>query len=185
MDRRKEKTEQAIVNAFIELRAKKDLEKITVKELCQRAEINKSTFYAHFQDIFQLSEYLEEQVACEIVASVIHPERLFTDPESFNRELFDAYLSQEPLLRTLFSGSRGPMLPARIEASLKEVIFSLRPDYRDNPAANVLFTQEIYGGFYSFEKCRHFGDEQVVRIMSEINRKGLEAVNDLSGTENR
>ena len=47
MDIRIRKTEQAIKNAFIELRSKKSLEKITVKELCELAMINKSTFYSH------------------------------------------------------------------------------------------------------------------------------------------
>ena len=41
-DLRIRKTETAIKNAFIELRAKKPLEKITVKELCDLALINKS-----------------------------------------------------------------------------------------------------------------------------------------------
>lgn len=44
MDLRVEKTEKAIKNAFIELRSQKPLEKITVKELCAEARINKSTF---------------------------------------------------------------------------------------------------------------------------------------------
>lgn len=44
MDLRIEKTERGIKNAFIELRSKKALEKITVKELCESAMINKSTF---------------------------------------------------------------------------------------------------------------------------------------------
>ena len=56
MDIRIEKTEKAIKNAFLELRAKKPLEKITVKELCALACINKSTFYSHYEDIFALSE---------------------------------------------------------------------------------------------------------------------------------
>ena len=46
------------MNAFLELRSKKALEKITVRELCEKAEINKSTFYTHFRDIYDLSEYL-------------------------------------------------------------------------------------------------------------------------------
>ena len=41
MDIRIEKTERAIRNAFLELRAAKPLEKITVKELCSLACINK------------------------------------------------------------------------------------------------------------------------------------------------
>ena len=43
MDLRIEKTERGIKNAFIELRSRKPLEKITVKELCESARINKST----------------------------------------------------------------------------------------------------------------------------------------------
>ena len=48
MDLRIEKTRQSIVNAFIALRSRKPLEKITVKELCEKAQINKSTFYFHY-----------------------------------------------------------------------------------------------------------------------------------------
>ena len=58
MDLRVEKTKGSIVNAFLSLRAKKPLEKITVKELCQLARINKSTFYTHYSDIFALSHAL-------------------------------------------------------------------------------------------------------------------------------
>ena len=58
MDLRVEKTKGSIVNAFLSLRARKPLEKITVKELCQLARINKSTFYTHYSDIFALSHAL-------------------------------------------------------------------------------------------------------------------------------
>ena len=61
MDIRTEKTENAIKSAFLELRAKRPLEKITVKELCALARINKSTFYTHYQDIYALSEKLEKE----------------------------------------------------------------------------------------------------------------------------
>ena len=50
MDLRIEKTERGIKNAFIELRSRKPLEKITVKELCELACINKSTFYSHYKE---------------------------------------------------------------------------------------------------------------------------------------
>ena len=44
----------------MELRAQKPLEKIKVKELCDLACINKSTFYAHYQDIYALANAMEE-----------------------------------------------------------------------------------------------------------------------------
>ena len=54
LDIRIEKTERAIKQAFMELRREKPVEKIRVKELCDRACINKSTFYAHYQDIYAM-----------------------------------------------------------------------------------------------------------------------------------
>ena len=66
------------------------------------------------------------------------------------------------------------MLLIRTESSLKDIIFSLRPDYKENITANVLFTLSIYGGFYAFEKCRSFGEDSVIDILSEINQKIME-----------
>ena len=71
MDIRTEKTENAIKSAFLELRAKRPLEKITVKELCALARINKSTFYTHYQDIYALSEKLEKEVVDSILQSIV------------------------------------------------------------------------------------------------------------------
>lgn len=171
MDIRIAKTKSSIINAFLELRARKTIEKITVKELCEKAIINKSTFYSHFTDIYALSEYMEEQVANEIIQSLEHPEYLFSNPEEFNRQLCCAYLSHESLIKTLFSGSRSNLLLVRIENSLKEIIFSIRPDYKNDATANIVFTYGIYGGYYAFEKCRNFGDNTVMEVMALLNKK--------------
>ncbi|MCM1046854.1 MAG: TetR/AcrR family transcriptional regulator [Clostridiales bacterium] len=177
MDMRIIKTQNSIINAFLSLRAKKEIEKITIKELCEKAMINKSTFYSHYSDIYDLSEYLESKVASEIVANLERPEDIFTKPEEFNRELFYAYISQESLIQTLFSGSRSSQLLYRIEQSLKEIIFKIRPEYKENVIANVTLTYSIYGGFYAFEKCRQFGDNEVIEIMAALNKKVNELLN--------
>lgn len=43
MDLRERKTKRAIKDAFLQLRAKKPLERITIKELSDLAEISKAT----------------------------------------------------------------------------------------------------------------------------------------------
>ena len=57
MDLRIQKTKNSIFSAFIELRAAKPLEKITIRELTQKANISKQTFYLHFKDIYDLVEW--------------------------------------------------------------------------------------------------------------------------------
>ncbi len=51
MDRRIKRTRNAVFNAMLDLMVEKDASKITVLELCKRADINKSTFYLHYKSM--------------------------------------------------------------------------------------------------------------------------------------
>lgn len=51
MDRRIKRTRTAVFNAMLDLMVEKDASKITVLELCKRADINKSTFYLHYKSM--------------------------------------------------------------------------------------------------------------------------------------
>ena len=48
------KTNKAIIKAFADLLIEKDFKKITVQEICEKALVNRGTFYAHFEDKYQL-----------------------------------------------------------------------------------------------------------------------------------
>lgn len=45
------RNKQAIIDAFWELLEEKPLSKITVKDIVERCQINRNTFYYHFRDI--------------------------------------------------------------------------------------------------------------------------------------
>ena len=91
MDIRIEKTERAIRNAFLELRAAKPLEKITVKELCSLACINKSTFYSHYEDIYALSQMLESETITTVIKNISsQQESPFKDPDVHKKFIYGA-----------------------------------------------------------------------------------------------
>lgn len=58
-------TQKAIIDSFMELLQKKSLDKITVKDIIEETEINRNTFYYHFQDIYDLLESAFEEEAVE------------------------------------------------------------------------------------------------------------------------
>lgn len=56
MDKRNTRTLNSIYKALLQLMSEKAFNAITVKELCSRADVNKSTFYNYFNDIFDCRE---------------------------------------------------------------------------------------------------------------------------------
>ena len=87
MDRRIQRTRNSLFSAFIELRAVKPVEKITVKELTEKANISKQTFYLHFQDIYDLSEYLENDALQSLIGDIPNPEYMLTNPAEASRQM--------------------------------------------------------------------------------------------------
>ena len=61
-DHRTRVTRLLIRRAFTELLTKKPIQSISVKELCENAGINRGTFYAHYSDIYELLESIEEDM---------------------------------------------------------------------------------------------------------------------------
>ncbi|HBJ19331.1 MAG TPA: TetR/AcrR family transcriptional regulator, partial [Clostridiales bacterium] len=58
-----QRTKKWIRDAFSELMAeKKSIEKITVTELAERADISKTTFYYHYPDIYAVAEEFEDEI---------------------------------------------------------------------------------------------------------------------------
>ena len=54
LDRRVQKTRKLLQDALIELVAEKSYESVSIREILERANVGRSTFYAHFQDKDQL-----------------------------------------------------------------------------------------------------------------------------------
>ena len=69
-DRRIRKTKQVLRQSFASLLAEKPLEDITVKELTERADINRGTFYCHYKDIYDLKDQIERELFDEFVAVI-------------------------------------------------------------------------------------------------------------------
>ena len=64
-DLRVRNTKKRLRQTYAQLMSEKPLQNITVAELCKRAEINRSTFYAHYTDIYDLQQKLELEIYSE------------------------------------------------------------------------------------------------------------------------
>ncbi len=92
MDKRIIKTRRAVFNAVFELAMEKELDKITVVELCDKAEINKSTFYLHYRSIDDCFQHCFDYVANRILdlSNGIVYEEVSVAPEKTVATILDA-----------------------------------------------------------------------------------------------
>lgn len=171
MDLREKKTKRSIKNAFMELRARKPLERITVKELAELAEISKATFYLHYQDIYDLSDCLQKEVIQNILNDIKIQELSISNLPQFAEILCQAFHAQETLINILFSGSQSSVLPTSIEKELKEYIFRLIPERKHDARFNILLSYHIQGGFYAYqEHYKEFGIDCVMDVIKEASQ---------------
>jgi len=85
-----QKTKRAIQKTFIDLLREKPIEKITVKEIAERAEINKTTFYSHYETLDALTAEMERQTVQLVCDNMRGAQQLLDEPEAFVQEMFAA-----------------------------------------------------------------------------------------------
>lgn len=97
-DRRTRKTKHALKQIFISLLKCKKIEKISVTELCRLADINRSTFYLHYCDIYALLEDIEKDCFEEFDLLVEHISRQSISPDQVTRMILRYIYDQKELL---------------------------------------------------------------------------------------
>lgn len=83
-NKRRRESVAKIEHAFVELLQTKQLNQITVSDICKRAGLNRTTFYANYLDIYDLADKIKEHLEHEI-------ERLYQD-ERINKFNSNDYL---------------------------------------------------------------------------------------------
>ena len=79
-DRRVRKTKNQLKLGLAKLMQQKSIKEITVKELVNEVDINRSTFYLHYTDIYDLLHSIEDELTIEIRDSIhAHPVSPFTE----------------------------------------------------------------------------------------------------------
>jgi len=138
IDLRVVRTTEAIRNALVELIEEKGFDSITVKDITTRARINRGTFYAHYQDKYDLMTRCEDEImagmadiAKKMFPSLIEqfahsPFRIKIYP--FVVAIFE-YLSQHSRFMKAALGPKGDMsFQTRLKAFMQEMMMGSRPD---------------------------------------------------------
>ena len=87
-NRRTRLTKRLLRESLLELLQEKPVDHITVKELCERAELNRSTFYAYYTDVSALYEEMGNELADALLEHI----QAMKDQSGLNTELMLTYI---------------------------------------------------------------------------------------------
>lgn len=65
-NRRRRDSQHRIESTFVEMLQSKAIDDVTVSEICRKAEVNRSTFYANYTDVFDLAQRIGDKLAADV-----------------------------------------------------------------------------------------------------------------------
>lgn len=174
-DARVRYTRRVLKESFLTLLREKPVNKITVKEVCELAELNRATFYAHYSDCFALMESIEQELIDEF-------ERSLKLIDSFEvRSLIEAIYSmveqnKESCTVLIFKGASPSILGRMITLAREESIRSWRKQllHASDEELEMLYTHlsnglmnVVVGGYNKYSR------EDVVQFVDRIVKSSL------------
>ena len=143
-------TRNAIKRAFIELLEEKSLARITVRDIADRCDINRNTFYYHYQDILGLLE----EITSEQVDAIVRQYPSISSLEDCLDAVMAFVNSNKRIIAHIFQP--GDNNNAFI-VSLWRVCEHVVTTYADTVFPDVPISSEDRLLFIKFYKCACFG----------------------------
>ena len=84
LDLRIQKTQTALINAFLQLLQTKRFENITINELCELAMVRRATFYKHFADKYEFFTFFVQRIQREFRNRIV--------PQEYDRNGVSPYI---------------------------------------------------------------------------------------------
>ena len=120
-------TKERIRDAFFELYEMKKIERISIKEITDKAQLNRGTFYVYYKDIYDLLEKTEDELIGELVdklKGVIVMILREEDIEAFLPPM-DFYQRYSRFLRVLIGPNGDPHFIHKIKLIVKKTLREL------------------------------------------------------------
>ncbi|ASS96581.1 TetR/AcrR family transcriptional regulator [Peribacillus simplex] len=185
------RTKESIRHALVELINEKGFEAITVKDITIRAKINRGTFYAHYQDKFDLMTKCEEEIMLDMsritkqnfpsVIAALETDSQTLTPFSLTVSLFE-YLNINSGFMKAVLGPKGDL---SFQTRLKEFMWETL--YGNNPNAFIKEENFLVPGQYLasymgtaiigviqqwLESGRKESPQEMARILTTITANG-------------
>ena len=181
-ERRVRRTRAMILAGFIQLMQQKPVKDISVRELADLVDINRSTFYLHYTDIYDLLEQTENNLMDQFLAIIDKNHTSLTLQEFSDKlEQFFAILAEnQPLCRALMSPNGDIAFVRKLEKLIAEdgvKTLRLLSDEKDLDAQDLNYVASFFlsGCVGMIDLWLQDGCQQSAQHMADLSMKLLRA----------
>ena len=182
----REFTRQALIDAFWSLYKERPIEKISIREICERAGYNRSTFYEYFTDSYSVLECIEEELldytrtklTRELPASLARSfPHVRLDAETL-APLVDLYAQKGEYFSVLIGEKGDPAFQYRYKRAAKDLLLQMLddPTKKFDVSAGVVaeFTASALIGAFNFwyPRREEYPVEQYVVLLASLLQSG-------------
>ena len=124
MDRRRRKTRDAIRQACLTILEEKSFEAMTIADIAAQADINRGTFYLHFEDKYLMLDQLEQEVIAEVrhaVMSNFKKEELVASRYDVLVHIFTSFRDHRDNLALIFKARGTQSFHQRLDVLFEEM----------------------------------------------------------------
>jgi len=113
-DRRVKYTKMVLKESLLKLMADRPIGKIQIKEICDLADVNRGTFYTHYNDQFDLLRQIQDEFAAKV--KDLRDKRLTKGMGALDMitELLKYFAEQLPMCKILFATTGGDELIGKL-----------------------------------------------------------------------
>ncbi len=172
VDRRIAKTKKAIYRAFAQLLSEKNINDITIKDIADRADINRKTFYNYYDGIYELTSEIENKIidSFEKVIREHNVNELLHNPNQMFDELVKIINSDFDFYQHLISVESNSNLVSKLFISLKSRAKEVISEYSvlDEATLDIVLDFVISGMFTVFQRWFNSSKEHSLDDMAKI-----------------
>ena len=121
-DKRVVYTKMFLKEALLQLMKEKPIDKISVTELCRRAEINRNTFYAHYDTPKSVLKEMEDELLTEIIS--LFPGTVGESNRMRTNTICNLVYEKRELCRVLMSDNAGSLFLEKVLASFQSRVLN-------------------------------------------------------------
>ena len=167
------KTKKVIYEALIDLMKEKTFEEIKVSDICNKALINRSTFYAHYEDKYELLvEFINDLKSNFTREYYMELIKLFIDHVEEYRDIYSSIMT---------NNRNSIMMDILLSVINEDISKKIKNDKRNSSIPKVIIAKFYLGGLLSLgiewlENTNKYTKEEIYNFLNKLIPENIESI---------